>query len=65
MPEKVSYIREFTTYDLISDYSRPYINRPSMLKYALADDVWIFLCPMQEIMAVENSIGRKDSLVCP
>jgi len=65
MPEKVSYIREFTTYDLISDYSCPYINGPSMLKYALADDVWIFLCPIQEIMRVKNPIGRKSNLVCP
>jgi len=65
MPEKVSYIREFTTYDLISDYSCPYINCPSILKFALADDVWIFLCPMQEIIAVKNSIGRKGSVVCP
>jgi len=65
MPEKVSYIREFTTYDLISDYSCPYINAPPMLKYALADDVWIFLCPIQEIMRIKNPIGRKSSLVRP
>jgi len=65
MPEKVFYIREFITYDLISDYSCPNINGPPMLEYALADDVRIFLCPMQEIVAVKNSIGRKSSFVCP